>query len=71
MPSVAVTMFAWRAVLSRSCIDVFWFVLQWFDDKIQLIEAMEVQLKKLHDSSETLVVRRHGVTYIPFFITIG
>lgn len=34
--------------------------LQWFEDKIQLIENMEIQLKKLHESSETLVARRHG-----------
>jgi len=31
----------------------------WFDDKIQEIENLEIQLRKLHESSEVLVMRRH------------
>ncbi|XP_067932075.1 sorting nexin-2-like isoform X2 [Watersipora subatra] len=32
---------------------------QWFEEKILQIENMEIQIKKLHESSEMLVIRRH------------
>lgn len=37
---------------------IVFFQLQWFEEKIQNIEALENQLRKVHTSVEVLVVNR-------------
>jgi hypothetical protein len=39
---------------------VLLWLLQWFEDKQQQIEALDVQFHKLHGSLEALVAHRRG-----------